>query len=221
MRRAGGLALLTVAGLFALLVLLGLALGSSLAGLSPSATVTGSTLQSLAAHSAVAWANYAAGALSDLILLPAVLILYLALRSVDRNAMLLATAFFLLYVLLDLAVTGADFAGLIVVSENYAAGSAATQPSDIVVATYLHSIVSLSQPISSGALSAGILLTTRVLRSGIFGKRVLYVGSAAGVVGLVYAGSAALPGLAGFLGLSAILELLWFAWIGLKLYRSQ
>ncbi len=220
MRRAGGVALLTVAGLFLLLILLALALGPSFAELAPSATVTGPTLVGLAARSSVAWANYAAGLLSDLILLPAVLILYLALRRVDRDTMLLATGFFLLYILLDVVVTGLGFAGLILVSENYAASSGATQAADVVVATYLHGIIAVGQPVSSGVLSVGVVLTTRVLRSGVFGTGVVYVGVAAGVVGLVYAGSAALPGLAGFLGLSAILELLWFAWTGLKLYRS-
>lgn len=212
--------MIVVAGLFVLLILLAIALGPSFAALAPSATITGSTLQGVAAHSTVAWANYAVGVFADVILLPAVLALYLALRRIDRNLTLLATAFFLLYILLDLAVTGLDFAGLIAVSENYAANSTATQSSDIAVAVYLHSVIAVSQPLSSGFLSVGILLSTLVLRSGTFGKGAVYLGGAAGVVGLVYAVSAALPGLAGFLGPSAILMLSWFALIGVRLYRS-
>lgn len=159
--------------------------------------------------------------ISDFVLLPAVLALYLALRRIDRGVMLIATAFFLVYVFLDLAVTGLDFAGLIIVSEDYAANSAATQPPDIVVAIYLHSVISISQPISSGALSVGTLLSSFVLRHGAFGKAAVYLGTASGVVGLAYAVSAALTGLAGLLGLSAILQLLWFAVIGVCLYRSE
>ncbi len=210
--------MMIVAGLFALLVFLGIALGPSLTALAPSATITGSTLQGLASRSTVAWANYAAGALSDFFLLPAILALFFALGKHDRYKMLLATTFFLLYILLDIVVTGFDFAGLITVSQTYSVGSSATQSSDLSVATYLHRIISLSQPISSGALSVGILLTTHVLRPGTFGKGTVYLGAAAGVIGLVYAGTAALQELAAFSGLSAILELLWFAWIGIHLF---
>src|SRR5215472_9649341 len=69
-----------------------------------------------------AWLTYAAGkttvwwailglsVLTDLLFVPVALALYLALEGVSTNAMLVATAFVGLFVVLDLAVTWANFA---------------------------------------------------------------------------------------------------------------
>src|SRR5262249_46486552 len=62
-------------------------------------------LKYLAGRTTVWWAILGLSVLSDLLFVPVGLSLYLALRGVNRNAMLLATAFVELFVVLDLAVT--------------------------------------------------------------------------------------------------------------------
>ena len=59
------------------------------------------------------WAILGLSVLTDLLLVPVALALYLALKGVDRDAMLVATAFIGLFVVLDLAVTWPNYASLI------------------------------------------------------------------------------------------------------------
>ena len=58
--------------------------------------------------------------LTDLLLLPVAISLYAALRRSSQPAMLLATAFTLLFVVLDLAVTWPAYASLITLGQQYA-----------------------------------------------------------------------------------------------------
>ena len=57
---------------------------------------------------------------TDLLFVPVALSLYLALKEITRNAMLVATAFVGLFVVLGLAVTWSNYASLIVLSGDCA-----------------------------------------------------------------------------------------------------
>jgi len=62
-------------------------------------------LKYLAGKTTVWWAILALSVLTDFLYVPVALSLYLVLKRINRNAMLLATAFVGLFVVLDLAVT--------------------------------------------------------------------------------------------------------------------
>jgi hypothetical protein len=132
---------------------------------------------------------------------------------------LLASLFLGLYVLIDLLVSGPNVIALVSVSQAYATGSPQSQASSFAVASYIKSVIRLSLPVSSGLLSVGIRLIGTVQRRCTPDRAVAYLGIASGIVGLVYGFSAALPGLTGFVGLSALLELVWFAALGWKLLQ--
>src|SRR6266487_5465725 len=79
--------------------------------------------------------------LTDFLFVPVALSLYLALKGVNRNAMLVATAFVGLFIVLDLAVTWPNYASLITLSGNYAAATNDAQRAAYVTAANYASAV--------------------------------------------------------------------------------
>jgi hypothetical protein len=69
------------------------------------------------------WAILGLSVLTDLLFVPVALALYLALKEINRNAMLLATAFVGLFVALDLAVTWTHYASMLVLYSNYSSAT--------------------------------------------------------------------------------------------------
>ena len=65
------------------------------------------------------WAILGLCVLTDFLFVPVAFALYLALKETNRNAMLLATAFVGLFVVLDLAVTWSHYASMLVLYSNY------------------------------------------------------------------------------------------------------
>lgn len=69
------------------------------------------------------WTILGLSVFTDLLSVPVALALYLALQGVTRSAMLVATAFVGLFIVLDLAVTWTNYASLLTLSGNYAAAT--------------------------------------------------------------------------------------------------
>lgn len=210
----GGISLLLTALLFGLLIVLGILLTPSTGDLLPTSSLTGAGLDSLARHATLARTTFGIGILSDLVLVPGIIALFEALKGVDRDRMLVGSAFLGLYVILDLLVTGPNVVALVSISQNYATSTGAAQQASFAMASYIKSVISLSLPISSAVLSVGILLIGGVLRKGSVSPAAAYLSVASGVVGLAYGFGAVVPPLTGFQGLSAVLELAWFALMG-------
>src|SRR5215470_7994511 len=93
-----------------------------------------------------AWLKYLAGktvvwsaivglsVLTDLLYIPVAAAVYLALNHLNRNAMLISTAFVGLFIVLDLAVTWSNYASLISLSGGYAAATSDVQRESYVAA---------------------------------------------------------------------------------------
>jgi hypothetical protein len=88
----------------------------------------------LAENTTVWWAIFGLMVLTDFLFVPVGLSLNLALKGINRNAMLLATACMGLFVVLDVAVTWASYAALITLSGSYAAATNDTQRAVFVAA---------------------------------------------------------------------------------------
>ena len=99
------------------------------------------TLTYLAGKTTVWWAILGLSVLTDLLFVPVALSLYLALKGVNRSAMLVATAFLGLFIVLDLAVTWTNYASLITLSGNYAAATTDAQRAAYVAAANYASAV--------------------------------------------------------------------------------
>lgn len=157
---------------------------------------------------AEAWLAYIAGnttawrailvlsILTDFILVPIALSFYLVLKEINRKAMLVATAFVGLFVVLDLALTWTNLASLITLSGNYAEAANDAQRAIFVAIAYYPAMVVDSNLLfvyNSLTLAVGILMTGLVMRKGIFSKSTANLGLATGILGVISVASSFLP----------------------------
>ena len=169
------------------------------------------------------WAILGLSVLTDFLLVPIGLALYLALKQVDRNEMLLATAFVAAFVVLDLAVTWPNLAALITLTGDFGAATSDARRAAIVAAAEYPSAVlssTLAGVYSIVTLSVGILLLSLVMRRSTFSRTAASVGVATGILGII---SVAGPFLVSALGLAVILAsvltTVWAFLVGHRLYR--
>jgi hypothetical protein len=180
-------------------------------------------LKYLAGNTTVWWAILCLSVLTDLLFVPVALALYLALKGVNRNAMLVATACVGLFVVLDLAVTWPNYASLITLSSHYAAATTDIQRAAYVAAAnYASSVLasSLEAVYSIMVLSFGILMIGLVMLKGIFSKSTAYVGLVTGILGIIsVAGPLFVSTLSVTVIITSVLTTVWVLLVGYRLYR--
>lgn len=177
----------------------------------------------LAGNTAVWWAILGLSVLTDFLFIPVALALYLALKGINRNAMLVATAFVGLFVVLDLAVTWPNYASLITLSGNYSAATNDAQKAVIVAAANYPSAVLESSLLGVYVIlvpAVGILLTGLVMLKGIFSKSTAYLGLGTGIAAIV---SVIGPFFVSSLGvvviIASLLTTVWVFSAGYRLYK--
>jgi hypothetical protein len=176
-------------------------------------------LKYLEGKATVWWAILGLSVFTDFLFVPVALSLYVALERVNRNAMLVATAFVGLFVVLDMAVTWTNYASLLTLSGLHTAATTDVQRAAYVAAANYASAVLASHTevfYSIVDLSLAILITGFVMLKGkgIFSKTTAYLGLAAGIFGI---GS-----LAGFFIITiinALLTTVWVLLVGYRLFR--
>ena len=168
------------------------------------------------------WGIVALSVLTDLLFVPVSVALYAALRRWNQPAMLLATAFTLVFVVLDLAVLWPAKVSMITLGEAYATATgeqrallvgAAGYPSAVLdsILTPVYSILTLA----IGILGTGLVM----LRSG-FGRATAIVGVATGATGIVSVVEAVLTGTFPVLVVGAsLLTIAWLVLAGRGLVR--
>src|SRR5712692_1285383 len=176
-------------------------------------------LKYLEVKTTVWWAILGLSVLTDFLFVPVALSLYLALGRVNRHAMLVATAFVGLFVVLDLAVTWTNYASLLTLSGLHAAATNDVQRAAYVAAANYASAVLASRTevfYSIVDLSLAILLIGFVMLKGkgIFSKTTAYLGVAAGIFGI-----AATTGFFVSIIINAVLTTLWVLFVGYRLFR--
>jgi hypothetical protein len=134
-------------------------------------------LQSLAAHPLIAPMTYWSFSLVDVLFIPAILGLYLALKGIDKNAMLIAAGLLAFFVTLDLGVTESNTLALVALTQSIAAA-----PSDAARAAYQAAAnwglatLSIATFFSWIGTSVGFLIIAIVMRKGVFGRRTARLG---------------------------------------------
>jgi len=180
-------------------------------------------LKYLALHTTVWWAILGLSVLTDFLFVPVALSLYLALKGVNRNAMLVATAFVGLFIVLDLAVTWSNYASLITLSGHYAAATNdAQRAAYVAAATYASAVLasSLEAVYSILVPSFGILMIGLVMLKGIFSKSMAYLGVVTGILGIVsVAGPLFVSALSVTIIITSVLTTVWVLLVGYRLYR--
>ena len=174
-------------------------------------------------HAAGWWATTALMVFTDLLYMPVFLALYQALKGINKYLMLLAFACGGLFVALDLAITWTAYSSLITMGGNYVAATSEAQRSLIVAAAGYPSAI-VDSPL--GGIYAilfpglGELLASLVMRKGIFSKTLAYMGIIAGVCGILAGiGPIFISELETAQYINASLAMIWFFFVGLKLYK--
>jgi hypothetical protein len=174
-------------------------------------------LKYLAGKTTVWWAILGLSVLTDFLFVPVALSLYFALKGINRNAMLLATALVGLFVVLDLAVTWSNFASLLTLGAGYAAASNDAQRAAYVgAASYAAAVLASRLEIVYAivTLSSGILIIGVVMLKGIFSKTTAYLGLITGVLGV-----AALSRVTAIIIMNAVFATVWVLLVGYRLFR--
>jgi len=178
----------------------------------------------LAYHATAAgawWAIVGLSVLTDLLFVPVAISLYAALRQANQPAMLIASAFTLLFVVLDLAVTWPAYASLVVLGGQYATAAGGDERALPVAAAGYPSAM-LSSPLqaidSILTLSIGILGTGIVMLRAGFGRTAAIVGVATGVAGIASVAHTAVTGALSPLAiLTTLLTIVWLVLAGIGL----
>ena len=209
--RVGGIAALVLGVAYIIIVLLYARVGAP-----PTGGGEG-WFQYLPGKTTIWWAILGLSVLTDFLFVPVAFALYLALKEANRNAMLLATAFVGLFVVLDLAVTWSHYASMLVLYSNYSRATDAVQRMAYVAAANYASAV-LASPLeivyAIVTLSFGILVIGFVMLRGVFNKITAYLGLATGILGIV-----SLTGLSVTIIMNALFATAWILVVGYRLYR--
>ena len=163
------------------------------------------------------WAILVISVFTDFLYIPVAFALYLALREVNRNLMLLATAFVGLFVVLDLAVTWSHYASVLLLYRNYvSAADDVHRESYLAAANYASAILRspLEVVYAIVTLSFGILFIGFVMLRGTFGKITAYLALGTGVLGILSLTSFSFA----IIG-NAILATVWLFFVDCKLCR--
>lgn len=176
-------------------------------------------LKYLEGKTTVWWAILGLSVFTDFLFVPVALSLYLALKRVNKNAMLIATAFVALFVVLDLSVTWTNYASLLTLSRLHTVAMTDVQRAAYVAAANYASAVLESHTevfYSIVDLSIAILITGFVMlkAKGIFKKTTAYLGVGAGIFGIV-----SISGLFVTIIINALLVTVWVMLAGYRLFR--
>ena len=176
-------------------------------------------LKYLEGKTTVWWAILGLSVFTDFLFVPVALSLYLALERVNRNAMLVATAFVGLFVVLDMAVTWTNYASLLTLSGLHTAVTTDVQRASYVAAADYASAVLASHTevfysIVDLSLATLIIGFVMLRGKGIFNKTTAYLGLAAGIFGIV-----SMAGFFAVIIINALLTTVWVLFVGYRLFR--
>ena len=178
-------------------------------------------LKLLASQTTLVYAAFGVLMLVDILFVPVALALYLALKGVNKNAMLAAAVFAGLSLVLDLGVGTISQVALTTISQNYASATSDVQRAAYVAtANYALGVATVSEPVYSFAVfSIALLIISLVMLKGVFGKATAYLGIVASIAGFVYGISLFAPALAITAVITVILWAVWSWLVGYRLYR--
>jgi Domain of unknown function (DUF4386) len=169
------------------------------------------------------WTILGLSVLTDFLFVPVALAVYVALKHINRNAVLLGASLVISFVVLDLTVTWPNYSSLITLSRDYAALTNDVQRAAIVASARYPIAVLTSVLFGVYAIlvpSVGILILGLVMLKGTFSRVTAYAGVVSGVLGIVaVVGPFFVPGLGFAAVIASVLTTVWVLLVGLRLYR--
>ncbi len=174
----------------------------------------------LATHPTASTVFYGVYSLIDVLVIPALIALYLALKGIHKNAMIVAMGLVLMWAILDVGVTEFNSLALVSLTQNY---NAATDPAQQAVyasaANYALAAIPIATFYSYLVGSIGFFIASITMLKGVFRKPVAFIGIAANGLGIIAAFVLFAPGLAVIILPTLVLYGLWNVLVGVRLFR--
>ncbi len=212
--QAGGISALTLGLAYFAIIALYVPMGAPPTGSEP-------RLAYMAGNTTAWWAILGLSVLTDFLFVPIAASLYFALKGLNRNAMVLATACVALFIFLDLALTWPNYGTLITFSGTYSKAANEAQRAAVVsLASYPSAVLEsgLLFVYNSLTLAVGILITGLVMLNGVFSKSAAYLGVLTGVMGIVsVVGSFFGNALSFGIIVTSLLMTVWVIFVGYRL----
>jgi hypothetical protein len=164
-------------------------------------------------------ALYFLAALGELLLLPGALGLYLSLKDVKKNHMLIAAAFWLVAVSLFLVSRGQIISLLPISSRYMAVSSEFTRAAYLVSADRAIEVANIYGNMALMLLAAGSIIIGLVMLNAVYGRRTGYLVTVAGILTLIGTFGVVLRPLSLFALIGLILTFVWQIVVGAKLYK--
>jgi hypothetical protein len=173
----------------------------------------------LASHPTAATVFYAMYSLVDFLVIPAVIALYLALKGIHKNAMLVAMALAGVWAIIDVSVTQFNSLALISLTQSYNATTDVVQKAAyMAAANYALAAIPIATFYSYIVGSVAFFIAAAVMLRGVFRRAVAYLGIVANGLGFISAFVLFGPGLAVILVPALVLFGLWNILVGARLY---
>jgi hypothetical protein len=209
----GAVSLMAIGALYVAGAGLSIALG-------PAPTGGEDYLRALAGHPALARINFVAFSLVDILLAPAVLGLYVALRSSSRNLLLVAGGCFAVNLVVDLGVTELSSFALVTNAEHYLAASTDAERAVVLAATDAsRGVLPAATLLSFVISSVGYLLVAIATYRAVFRKAIGLVGIVGSVEGIAAGFYVLVPALAALILPCLVTVGLWAVFVGIRLAR--
>jgi hypothetical protein len=162
---------------------------------------------------------YLVAALGELLLLPGALGLYLSLKDVKKNHMLIATAFWLVAVCMYLVSRGQIISLLPISSKYMAISSEFTRTAYMVSADRALEVANIYGNMALMLHQVGAIITGLVMLKGVYGRRTGYLVTVAGTMTFIGTFGIVLRPLSLFTLLGLMLTGVWQIIVGAKLYK--
>lgn len=194
------------------------------AGGPPSGSDVEARLVYLAEHSKAWWGILGFSVLTDILYIPIALALYLALKKMSKNMMLVAIACIGLFVILELGITWLNYAALLRLSDSYVAAASEAQKMVIVTAAHYpyavldsHNLLGVYTVLMNGI---GVFIVGLVMLKGVFNKTTAYlalVSSSLTVIAIV--GTPFVSALWATMIIGSLLIGVWVFFVSYRLYQ--
>ena len=158
--------------------------------------------------------------LIDFLVIPALIALYLALKGISKNAMLIAMGLVGIWAILDVGVTEFNSLALISLTQSYTAATDAVQKASyMAAANYALAAIPIGTFYSYLVGSIGFLIASIVMLRGVFRKQVAFLGIVANALGIISAFVLVAPGLAVIILPTLIFYGFWNILVGVQLFQ--
>ncbi|MDG7002279.1 MAG: DUF4386 family protein, partial [Nitrososphaerota archaeon] len=213
--RIGGIAMSVTGFLYYASVVLSAILG-------PAPSSGEAYLNALAGHVSAAQLNFMVWIIADFLLIAVTFALYLALKGINKNAMLLASAFMGLFVILDLGLTELNSLVAVSLSQSYTAATTdAIRSTYIAASNYALATLPLATFYSFFISSIGVLIIGLVMMKGVFPRAVGLLGIAVGIEGTLASFYVLVPILSVLMIPSLATFGMWSIFAGVRLFRLR